>query len=77
MLPEILIKKLEELNWYQQFSLGEEIPTCPYCSSRTDIILDLGHTMQETQILLCFNSKCEFIFYACKDDFEYAETNPL
>lgn len=73
--PQQLFNKLKELDWYCQFPQGEEITTCPYCSSRTEILLDLSHTTEETQIHICRRSNCTFIFYSCKDDFEYEDDN--
>lgn len=45
--------------------------TCPKCSSRTDILLDLSHTTDETQIHKCMNPSCKEEFVVQYDtDFD-------
>ncbi len=41
--------------------------TCPMCGVRTDIILDLSHTRNQTQIHKCFNKECNYEFVVEKD----------
>jgi len=40
---------------------SEQPTTCPLCGSRTDIVLDLSHTIEQTQIHQCLLAK-EHIF---------------
>ena len=35
---------------------------CPKCGIRSDIIMDLGHTVRQTQIHLCPNKRCDYEF---------------
>lgn len=41
--------------------------TCPKCGARTDIMLDLSHTTNQTQIHECLNEKCSNLFVVEKD----------
>ncbi len=44
--------------------LSEQPTTCPSCGGRTEIILDLSHTQEGTQIHKCLNTSCINIFVA-------------
>lgn len=44
------------------FLMNYQPATCPYCGSRTDIILNLSHSMAKTQIHECPDKKCKTIF---------------
>lgn len=40
--------------------INNEQPTwCPKCGNRTEIILDLSHTIEQTQIHKCLNKICQ------------------
>jgi len=41
--------------------------TCPKCGARTNIILDLSHTTNQTQVHRCLNRKCTNLFVVEKD----------
>ncbi len=41
--------------------------TCPKCGVRTDIVLDLSHTTNQTQIHECLNKECNYQFIVEKD----------
>lgn len=47
---------------------NEQITTCPICGSRTDIILDLSHTLEETQIHECLSKNCKYLFVEITDN---------
>lgn len=49
-------------NFIEVFIYSDQPTSCPKCDSRTEIILDLSHTMDETQIHKCLNKKCEYEF---------------
>jgi transposase-like protein len=42
------------------FLLTDQLATCPFCGSRTDILLDLGHTTRNAQIHRCLSCQFEF-----------------
>jgi hypothetical protein len=45
------------MNLFDEKFIKTEQPTiCPFCGNRTEIILDLSHTSQETQIHQCLSS---------------------
>ena len=44
------------------FIYSDQPTTCPKCGVRTDIILDLSYTEEQTQIHKCLNEKCGFEF---------------
>jgi hypothetical protein len=45
------------------FIYSDQPTTCPCCQSRSEIILDLAHTIYQTQIHICMNVifKHEFV----------------
>ena len=47
--------------------MGEEVPTCPQCGTRTEMILDFSHTSEMTQIHGCLAADCGFEFVLVKD----------
>jgi transcriptional regulator NrdR family protein len=44
------------------FIYSDQPITCPYCGADSEIVLDLSHTTDQTQIHKCINSKCEYRF---------------
>lgn len=50
------------INFNNVFILSDQSQTCPKCGSRTDIILDLSHTKNQTQIHECLSDNCNFTF---------------
>lgn len=46
---------------------SDQPTTCPFCGARTDIILDLGHTVEGTQIHQCL-AVAEHIFVEVNDN---------
>lgn len=63
---------MQKINFNDVFVMGKDIPTCPICGSRTDIILDLSHTLNQTQIHECLSQECQFEFVIVYD-FEVSE----
>ena len=49
------------------FLCGDQPTTCPKCGVRTDILLDMSHTRYGTQIHLCENDRCNFMFVQIED----------
>lgn len=49
------------------FLCGDQPTTCPKCGLRTDILLDMSHTRYGTQIHLCENQSCNFLFVQVED----------
>lgn len=41
--------------------------TCPKCGMRTDILLDLTHTIEKTQLHKCLSKSCGFEFIVEED----------
>lgn len=52
--------------------MSEDIPTCPYCGSRTEIILDFSHTKNSTQVHQCLATNCKSKFVIVSDS-EFSE----
>ncbi|CAN5293694.1 hypothetical protein BH09BAC2_BH09BAC2_03830 [soil metagenome] len=52
---------LTAINFKKIFIYSDQPVTCPKCGVRTEIILDLSHTIQQTQIHKC-NDNCKFQF---------------
>ena len=51
----------ETINYSQVFIYSEQPTTCPECGTRTEIILDLSHTMDQTQVHKCLDCELEFV----------------
>ncbi len=56
------------IDYSQVYIYSDQITTCPMCSSRTEIILDLSHTNGQTQIHKCPQMKCEYEFVMQYDE---------
>lgn len=52
--------------------MTEDIPVCPNCGSRTEIVLDFSHTTDSTQIHKCLVPDCKFEFVLVFDS-EFSE----
>ena len=50
------------------FIFNDQPTNCPICGLRTEIILDLYDTIEQTQFHQCLNDKCKFEFVMQKDD---------
>ncbi len=51
-----------DLKMYNEVFLYTDQPTtCPKCGSRTEIILDLSHSKNHTQVHQCHKCNCEFV----------------
>ena len=50
------------------FIYSDQATTCPYCGANSEIILNLSHTMDQTQIHKCMNLKCEQEFVMQHDE---------
>ena len=57
---------------FQEVYIRTEQPTtCPKCSSRTKILMDLSHTKDETEIHKCLDPRCKEEFVVQYDtDFD-------
>lgn len=62
--------KQSKVDFNNLFLMNEDITTCPNCGSRTDIILDLSHTKDSTQVHKCLALDClmEFVFVSDSDE---------
>lgn len=63
---------MEKIDFNDCYLMGEDIPTCPTCGARTEIILDMSHIQESTQVHKClmFNCKMEFVLISDSDFFE-------
>lgn len=54
---------------YTQVNIYSDQPTtCPMCSARTDIVLDLSHTKNKTEIHKCLHENCSYEFVMGYDE---------
>jgi hypothetical protein len=56
------------IDFQEVYIRSEQPTTCPKCFYRTEIVLDLSHTKDETQIHRCLNSKCQEEFVEQYDE---------
>lgn len=55
------------IDFKEVYIRSEQPSKCPKCFSRTEIVLDLSHTNDETQIHRCLNAKCQEEFVEQND----------
>ena len=54
---------------FDEFFIRTEQPTtCPFCGNRTEILLDLSHTLEQTQIHKCLSNGYKHIFVEVIDN---------
>jgi hypothetical protein len=49
------------------FIYSDQPTTCPNCGDRTNILFDMSHTKEMTQIHECLATDCKFIFVVQKE----------
>lgn len=56
---------------YSEVYIHSDQPTtCPKCGARTEILLNLWHTIDKTEIHLCVQKSCGYEFVVlCDEDF--------
>jgi len=62
------------INYREVYIYSDQPTTCPICSRRSMVILDLSHTNQMTEVHLCPDENCnyEFIMQDDKDFDNYS-----
>lgn len=52
---------------------SDQPQTCPKCGLRTEIILDISHINNKSQVLKCLNDRCDtkFVVESDKDFLSY------
>lgn len=50
------------INYFEVYTFCDQPTTCAKCGSRTEIISDLSHTTEQTQIHKCFIHTCDYEF---------------
>jgi hypothetical protein len=59
------------VDFSEVFIYSDQPTTCPKCGVRSELVLDLSHTKDETQIHKCPKHNCEYEFVMQFDeDFE-------
>ena len=56
------------INFSEVYIYSDQPTCCPICGVRTEILLDLSHTKDQTQIHKCPNQKCEYEFVIQYDE---------
>ena len=56
-----------KINFNNLYLMSKDIPTCPYCGSRTEIVLDFSHTKDATQVHQCLSHDCKLEFVLVSD----------
>lgn len=59
------------VDYNNTFVYSDQPTTCPKCLRRSDIILNLSHTLRQYQVHKCLNNSCgnEFVMEYDKDFF--------
>ena len=50
------------IDYSEVYIYSDQPTTCPVCGVRTEILSDLSHTTEETQIHKCLSNNCNFEF---------------
>ena len=70
IIPQIIMESLK-IDYSDIYIYSDQPTTCPKCSSSTEIVFDLSHTNNMTQIHFCHYYNCKFQFIMQYDeDFE-------
>jgi len=56
-----------KIDFDELFLMTDDIPRCSNCGSRTEILLDLSHTKDSTQVHKCLSPDCELEFVLVAD----------
>lgn len=56
------------IDYKEVITYNDQPVTCPNCGNRTEIVLDLSHTREQTQIHKCLYKYCKNEFVTQKDD---------
>ena len=56
------------IDYNEVYIYSDQPTTCPICSSRTEVILDLSHTKDQTQVHRCLDSECKEEFVMQYDE---------
>lgn len=56
------------IDFSEVYTHSDQPVTCPSCGNRTEIILDLAHTLEETQVHKCLSKHCYNEFVVQKED---------
>ncbi|MBK8567176.1 MAG: hypothetical protein IPN76_28590 [Saprospiraceae bacterium] len=54
----------QQIDDSSRFFHGDQPTTCPLCGARTEILLDLSHTISQVQVQKCLDKNCSFEFFA-------------
>lgn len=63
----LLQNALHMISISEIYIYSDQPTTCPNCGLRTEIILDLSHTKDQTQIHKCDSAGCNFEFVVQND----------
>lgn len=56
------------INYCEVYIFSDQPTSCPKCGARTEIILNLAHTKDKTEIHLCPDLNCNYEFIMQYDE---------
>lgn len=65
--------EIKNIDFTSTYIYTDQPETCPKCNSRTEILLDLSHIKEQTQINKCLSNICQFEFAVQIDDIKKEE----
>jgi hypothetical protein len=51
-----------------KYLITDQPTTCPTCGTRTNVIADFLHTIQQLSIQECLNTQCKHVFFEVEDE---------
>jgi hypothetical protein len=57
-LTRMLNQQVNKIDYHEVMIYSDQPQTCNICGARTEIILDLSHTKNKSQVHQCLNAKC-------------------
>lgn len=56
------------IDYSEVYIYSDQPTTCPKCGTRSEIILNFGHTTDKTEVHLCPNTNCNYKFVMQYDE---------
>jgi hypothetical protein len=56
------------INYSLVYIYSDQPTTCPRCGARSEVVLDLSHTNNRTEVHLCLDKYCKYEFIMQYDE---------
>lgn len=56
------------ITYSEVYIYSDQPVTCPRCGTRSEVLLNLSHTIDKTEVHLCIQANCGYEFVMMDDD---------